>query len=44
MVISPTPNKKNYLVFNGKITKAGWDFLKQCDKKNKDNNTYNKNK
>jgi len=33
MTISPTPNNnKNYLVKDGKITYAGWQFLKQFNK------------
>lgn len=33
MTISPTlNNNKKYLVKDGRITKAGLDFLKRCDK------------
>jgi len=51
MIISPTlnnNNNKNYLVKDGKITKFGWDYLKKCDKKDRDSkyintvNNYNK--
>jgi len=39
MTISPaSPNKKNYLVINNKLTKAGWDFMKLSNYKNKYSN------
>lgn len=44
MIISPTlNNNKKYLVKDGRITRLGWDFLKRCDKKDRDKDSKSSN-